>query len=156
MLTRPSGRWLLHELYVMSQTARRQAVSAKNAGMIWSARPFYAVAMLLAALPPLLATRMERAPLAPAAINNRMGLTLGEDDGHRIVVTSLRSGGMADRNGIRVGDQLIRIADRPVVGLAIVRNQFHAPDHCATALTFRRDGISSRSIIWQCRAVGVR
>lgn len=123
--------------------------------MIWSARPFYAIAMVLAALPPLLATRWERAPSAPAVVSTRMGLTLGQDDRHRIVVTSLRSGGMADRDGIRVGDQLTGMAGRPVAALAVVRKLVHAPGRCAMPVIFDRHGIPYRAIIWQCGKTGV-
>ncbi|MEC3912421.1 PDZ domain-containing protein [Sphingobium sp. CR2-8] len=123
--------------------------------MIWSARPFYATAMLLASLPPLLATQWVRAPSAPAAVSNRMGLTLGEDDRHRVVVTSLRSGGSADRQGIKVGDQLTGIAGRPAVALEAVRQLVHAPGHCAMPLMFDRHGIPYRTIIWQCGRTGV-
>ncbi len=122
--------------------------------MIWSARSFYATAILLASLPPLLATQLERAPSAPAAVSNRMGLTLGEDDRHRIVVTSLRSGGMADRNGIRVGDQLTGISGRPVTALTAVRKLVRAPGHCAMPLMLDRHGIPYRAIIWQCGKTG--
>ncbi|EQA97614.1 putative metalloprotease with PDZ domain [Sphingobium wenxiniae] len=124
--------------------------------MIRSARPFYATAMLLASLPPLfLAAQLARAPSAPVAISNRMGLTLGEDDRHRVVVTSLRSGGIADRDGLAVGDRLTSIAGRPVTGLAAVRKLVRAPGRCAIALTLDRHGISYRAIIWQCGKTGV-
>lgn len=106
--------------------------------------------MLLASLPSLLFTQLERAPSAPAAVSNRMGLTLGEDDRHCIVVTSLRSGGIADRHGIRVGDQLTSISGRQVAALVAVRKQVRVPGHCAIPLTLDRHGIPYRAIIWQC------
>ena len=118
--------------------------------MIWSARPFYAVAILLASFAPLLATRLERAPSAPTAVSDRMGLTLGEDDRHHIVVTSLRSGGVADRDGIAVGDQLTGMAGRPATTLEAVRRLVRAPGHCAMPLMLVRHGIPYRAIIWQC------
>ncbi|RJG54846.1 hypothetical protein D0Z70_10765 [Sphingobium terrigena] len=118
--------------------------------MIWSARPFYAAAIVLASFAPLLATRLARAPSSPTAVSDAMGLTLGEDDRHRIVVTSLRSGGIADRHGIQVGDQLTGMAGRPMVTLEAARKLVRAPGHCTMPLMLDRHGIPYRAIIWQC------
>lgn len=111
--------------------------------------------MLLASLPPLLVTQWGRAPSAPAVVSDRMGLTLGEDDQHRIFVTSLRSGGGGDRHGIIVGDRLTGIAGRPAVALEAVRKLVRAPGHCAMPLILDRHGIPYRAIIWQCGRTGV-
>jgi predicted metalloprotease with PDZ domain len=123
--------------------------------MIWSARPLYAAAMLLAALPALFVARLERAPLAPAVVSYRLGLTLGEDGAHHVVVTSLRSGGVADRDGIKVGDQLTGVAGRSVVALTTARRLVHAPARCALPLMLSRHGVPYRTTIWQCGRSGV-
>lgn len=123
--------------------------------MIWPARSFYASAMLLAAFLPIVATRCERAPSVPAIVSNRMGLTLGQDDGGHVVVTSLRSGGGADRHGIRVGDRLTGVAGHPVATLTAARKLVHAPHGCTVPLTLNRHGISYRTIIWQCGRTSV-
>ena len=102
-----------------------------------------------------LATRLERAPSSPTAVSDAMGLTLGEDDRHRIVVTSLRSGGIADRHGIQVGDQLTGMAGRPTVTLEAARKLVRAPGHCAMPLMLDRHGIPYRAIIWQCGKAGI-
>ncbi len=121
--------------------------------MPWSPRILYAAAMLLASMPPLLFARLARPTSAPVIVSGRMGLTLGEDGGHRPVVTSLRSGGPADRAGIAVGDMLRAVAGRPVVGLARARMLIQAREPCVVVLSFDRGGISYRARIWQCRPI---
>ncbi|MEC3947523.1 PDZ domain-containing protein [Sphingobium sp. HWE2-09] len=127
--------------------------------MIWSSRSFYAAALALASVPPLLSARIAGPPSTPVVVADGIGLTLGEDGGRRIVVTSLRSGGPADHGGIAVGDRLERVAGHPVAGLNAMRRTIHAHRPCAMTLTLNRDGISYDARIWQCKGragTGVR
>jgi len=118
--------------------------------MIWSSRSFYAAALALASVPPLLSARIAGPPSTPVVVADGIGLTLGEDGGRRIVVTSLRSGGPADHRGIAVGDRLERVAGHRVAGLNAVRRMIHARQPCTMALKLNRAGISYDARIWQC------
>ncbi|MBT2189136.1 PDZ domain-containing protein [Sphingobium nicotianae] len=121
--------------------------------MLWPRRLLYAIALLLAASPLLLSSRLAR-PLPPDAVTERAGLTLGADPRHRVIVTSLRAGGPADRSGIAVGDELREIAGRRVSGLAMSRQLLEDPARCDLLIDVARQGQLHLASLQQCDKTG--
>ncbi len=106
--------------------------------------------MVLAAAPPLLSSRFARQAPAPNIEIDRAGLTLAEERGRHVIVTSLRNGGPADRSGMAVGDELRDIAGQPVTGITMARQLINDPKHCDVAVDLHRDGLSHVARINQC------
>ncbi|BBD97148.1 hypothetical protein SAMIE_1006490 [Sphingobium amiense] len=110
--------------------------------------------MLLAAIPLILSMRYPRSPAAAVVVSDAMGLTLGEYAGRRVVVTSLRSRGPADRSGIRVGDLLDAVASRRVSGLIEAQRLIQNRLPCGETLHLHHGPIPYEARIWQCRTPG--
>lgn len=118
--------------------------------MHWSRRLLYGLAIPIAATPLLLSSWLARPVPAPAVATERAGLTLGEGRGRHVIVTSLRSGGPADRSGIVVGDELRDIAGQPITGAVMARRLINSPLRCDIAVDLRRDGLPHVARISQC------
>ena len=107
--------------------------------------------MLLAAIPLVLSMRYPRSPATAVVVSDAMGLTLGEYYGRRVVVTSLRSRGPADRSGIKVGDMLDAVASRPVSSLTEAQRLIQSGLPCGGMLQLHHGPIPYEARIWQCR-----
>lgn len=122
--------------------------------MRWPPRLLYAAVLLLAAVPPLLSSRLARPLQAPPAHGDRAGLTLGTRPDRQVVVTSVRADGVADRGGLVVGDALHAVAGRRVTGAAMARRLIDDPLRCTTRVDFRRGGAARVARLRRCTAPG--
>ena len=76
------------------------------------------------------------------------GLTLGDDGARAMpVVTSLRSGGRAERAGLRVGDRIVDIDGTPVRSVAMLRSAMRDDPARVVALHVVRGDATWRTAI---------
>lgn len=122
--------------------------------MTWPHRLLFTLAILIAASLPLLSARLALVVARPDLTTDRAGLTLGEKRGPRVVVTSLRIGGPADRGGVAVGDEVNGIAGQPVTSAAMARRLIDDPVNCAVTVDLRRGDKSHVASISQCNKNG--
>lgn len=118
--------------------------------MSWSPRLLSSIIVALAALPPLISPRLARPMPAPAVITDHAGLTLGSDRKHHVVVTSLRTGGPADRSAIAVGDVLRQIDGKPATSVVLSRRLINSPSHCDIRIEVERAGARHMARLQQC------
>ena len=118
--------------------------------MTWSPRLLSSIIVALAALPPLLSPRLAHPMPAPKISPDRAGLTLGSDRARQVVVTSLRTGGPADRSGIQVGDIVRQIGARPAGGVALARRLIDDPARCDIRIETERSGLRHMARLQQC------
>jgi len=122
--------------------------------MRWAPRLVYAAILLLAALPPLLSSRLARPAPAKPAHDERAGLTLGTRRDRQVVVTSVRGGGAADRGGLAVGDTLHAVAGRRITGAAMARRLIDDPRRCVMQVDFHRGSTARVARLRRCTASG--
>ena len=118
--------------------------------MTWSPRLLPSIIVALAAVPPLISPRFVHPVTAPKVMADRAGLTLGADKKHHVVVTSLRTGGPADRSGIEVGDIVTQIGSRPAASIALSRRLVNNPAHCDVRIEIDRHGLHHMARLQQC------
>ena len=118
--------------------------------MTWSPRLLSSIIVALAALPPLISPRLAHPMPSPKIITDRAGLTLGADRAHQVVVTSLRTGGPADRSGIEVGDIVRQIGTRSASGVALSRRLIDDPARCDVRMEIERSGLRHIARLQQC------
>lgn len=118
--------------------------------MTWSPRLLSSIIVALAALPPLISPRLAHPMPSPKIIADRAGLTLGSDGAHQVVVTSLRTGGPADRSGIEVGDIVRLIGTQRASGVALSRRLIDDPARCDVQMEIERSGLRHMARLQQC------
>lgn len=118
--------------------------------MTWSPRLLSSIILALAALPPLLSPRLAHPMPAAEMVRDRAGLTLGADNKHHVIVTSLRTDGPADRSGIAVGDIVRKIASRPASSVSLSRRLINDPARCDVRMEMERHGLRHMARLQQC------
>jgi hypothetical protein len=84
-------------------------------------------------------TRLSAADLWVYPMPERIGLTLGVDDG--LLVKAVAAGSPAEAAGLAAGDQLQTLNHQPLISMADVQWALHsAPNETRLPITFRRNG----------------
>jgi S1-C subfamily serine protease len=110
------------------------------------------VVLVLAATPLALLNR----PTAPrrTVASDQLGLTIADTRLHGAVVTSLRSGGLAERGGLAVGDEIRGVDGHPVRAAAATRYALHQLHGCHISIDLRRGGHRLVATIGRCGREG--
>lgn len=107
-------------------------------------------ALALAAIPLTLSGQVGRLRQNPVRPPDSMGLTVADGRRNGPVVTSLRSGGPAERGGIAVGDEVHAIDGHRTHGASAVRRDLRDAHHCRVAIDLRRGGHRLVATVGRC------
>lgn len=107
-------------------------------------------ALAVAASPLTLAGHAGRPVKAPEPKSEATGFTVADRHGDMAIVTSLRSGGPAERGGTKVGDEVHAVDGRRTRGAAAVRRDLRQTHRCRVDLDLRRGGHSVVATVGRC------
>lgn len=113
---------------------------------------FWGGLLILSASPLALLTQLS--PRAPGAEETRdaSGMTVADIGGtHAVIVTSVQTGGPAERGGVRAGDRLSGIGGRHPADRTIAQYWLNAPGACRMRINFLRGGKPIVATLDRCR-----
>lgn len=110
----------------------------------------WAAALAVSASPLALGGHATHIPATRRAMPESIGLTVADRRTDMPVITSLRSGGPAERGGIKVGDEVHAVNGHRTRGATAVRRDLKQAPRCHVALDLRRAGHHVVATIGRC------
>lgn len=110
----------------------------------------WAAALAVAASPLAWGGHAAHPPPQRRAAPEPIGLTVADRRTDTPVITSLRSGGPAERGGIRVGDEVRAVNGHRTHGATAVRRDLKQAPQCRVALDLRRAGHHVVATVGRC------
>jgi hypothetical protein len=116
------------------------------------ARPLiWAGLLILSASPLIMLIRLPPAHHEAEDMRDASGMTLADiGPAHDVVVTSVRTGGAAERSGMAVGDRLIAIGGRRPADWMVARHWLNDQASCRIRINFLRDGAPIVATLDRC------
>jgi len=107
--------------------------------------------LILSASPLVILTRLPSTGYEQGMPVDASGMTLADiGPTHEVVVTSIRTGGLAERSGLAVGDRLQAIGGRHPADWMMARHWLNERASCRIRINFLRDGAPSVATLNRC------
>ena len=111
----------------------------------------WAALLILSASPLVILTRLPSTGYGQDMPIDASGMTLADmGPSHEVVVTSIRTGGLAERSGLAVGDRLQAIGGRHPADWMMARHWLNERASCRIRINFLRDGAPSVATLNRC------
>ncbi|QUT04396.1 PDZ domain-containing protein [Sphingobium phenoxybenzoativorans] len=113
--------------------------------------------LILSASPLMLLTQMPSDTPDADEPPDASGMTVADmSNAHEVVVTSVRTGGPAERGGLRAGDRLSGIGGRHPADGMMARHWLNESAACRIRINFLRGGAMNVATLDRCRDDGTR
>ncbi|HEX7781641.1 MAG TPA: PDZ domain-containing protein [Sphingobium sp.] len=128
-----------------TQTSSDPRYSGAAGPLIWAGL------LILSASPLVILTRMPSTGYGEDMTIDASGMTLADmGPAHDVVVTSVRTGGPAERSGLTVGDRLSAIGGKHPADWMMARHWLNERASCRIRINFLRDGAPIVATLDRC------